>query len=263
MNRLIVLLAAVVALWAGAAGAVPEGECDVFLLIGQSNMAGRGELLPADTTEVIPGVWVLDSSGVPVEARAPLNRFSTIRKALRLQGYNPGMEFSREVHALTGRPVLLVVNARGGSSIMQWEPGAPDGYFDEAVARTRLAMRYGPLRGILWHQGETDIERATPGYAPRLGAMMRELRAQLGADSVPVVIGQVGRWGWEKPENIETHNDSVVPAAARAVGRCGYVTSEGLSRRYPDKERDPHFSREAQIELGRRYAARWRQLSGL
>ena len=50
-------------------------------------------------------------------AVAPLNKYSTIRKELSLQGYNPGCEFGRIMQKETGRPILLVVNARGGSHI--------------------------------------------------------------------------------------------------------------------------------------------------
>lgn len=234
--------------------AVADKPYDVYLLIGQSNMAGRGELEPADTTDVIQGVWVLDSVGRPVPAVAPLNRFSTIRKDLRIQGYNPGVEFSRLIHGRTGRPVLLVVNARGGSHIRQWQPGARAGYFDEAVRRTRLAMEHGDLRAILWHQGETDIQKGTPDYPHLFLTMITGLKNELGTGDIPVVLGQVGQWNWADRPDIDRFNDSILPATVALVPNSTYVCSNALSRRYKDNERDPHFSRDAQRELGRRYA---------
>lgn len=227
---------------------------DVYLLIGQSNMAGRGQFEPNDTADCVDGVWLLDSNGNPVPAVAPFNRYSSIRKDIKLQGYSPANNFSRLMHSRTGRPVLLVVNAKGGSAIGQWLPGSEHRFLDEAVRRTRQALGYGTLKGILWHQGETDVQHATPDYIQKFETMITALRDSLGNVNVPVVIGQLGRWGWAPEEDIRNFNDSVVPAICSRVRNCRYVSSHRLGRLYKDKERDPHFNRTAQIELGRRYA---------
>lgn len=231
-----------------------ENEYDVYLLIGQSNMAGRGLFEESDTIGNIDGVWLLDSDGIPVKASSPLNKYSSIRKDLKIQGYGPGEIFSRTMHNRTGRKILLVVNAKGGSSIKQWLPGAKDGFYEEAVRRTRQAMKYGNLRAILWQQGETDIQRATPDYAGKFAMMMTSLRQALDAPGIPVAVGQPGRWGWETPEKIDNFNDSIIPQMCRLVDNCHEVSSYRLGRRYKEKVRDPHFSRDAQRELGRRYA---------
>ena len=229
-------------------------EFDVYLLIGQSNMAGRGLFEAKDTTDAIEGVWLLNADGGPEPAVAPLNKYSTIRKELSLQGYNPGCEFGRIMHKETGRPILLVVNARGGSHIAEWQPDNSNSYFKDAVRRTNEAMRYGKLKGILWNQGETDVQKKTWDYPEKFSRMITSLRSELGAEDIPVVIGQVGRWNWAPKEDIERFNDSIVPATSKLVPVCTYVSSKGLERRFKDKERDPHYSRKAQIELGRRYA---------
>ncbi len=229
-------------------------DFDVYLLIGQSNMAGRGLLEAKDTTDAIEGVWLLNADGVPEPAVAPLNKYSTIRKELSLQGYNPGCEFGRIMHMETGRPILLVVNARGGSPIAEWQPDNSNGYFKDAVTRTNEAMKYGKLKGILWNQGETDVQKKTWDYPEKFSGMISALRRELGAEDVPVVIGQVGRWNWAPKEDIERFNESIVPTTSELVPKCSFVNSKGLNRRFKDKERDPHYGRDAQIELGRRYA---------
>ncbi|MDE6080004.1 MAG: sialate O-acetylesterase [Duncaniella sp.] len=240
-------------LTATLAAAETPSDFDVYLLIGQSNMAGRGPLEARDTTEIIDGVWLLNAEGVPEPAVAPLNKYSTIRKDLSMQGYNPGNEFGAVMHRETGRPILLVVNARGGSHIAEWQPDKANSYFSDAVKRTRQALECGTLKGILWNQGETDVQRKTPDYPGQFLTMITALRTALAADSVPVVIGQVGRWNWAPEEDIARFNDSIVPATTRLVPLCSYVNSEGLERRFKN-ERDPHYSRAAQIELGRRYS---------
>ena len=57
-----------------------NNDYDVYLLIGQSNMAATNKmkLLPSDTTEIIPGVWLLNDKDIPEPAKNPLNRYSSV-----------------------------------------------------------------------------------------------------------------------------------------------------------------------------------------
>ena len=252
MKRFIFYLIAVMMLCQALAD-TPK-DFDIYLLIGQSNMAGRGLLEKNDTIDAIDGVWLLNADGVPEPAVAPLNKYSTIRKELSLQGYNPGCEFGKIMHQETGCQILLVVNARGGSHIAEWQPDNSNGYFKEAVNRTQEARRFGTLKGILWNQGETDVQKKTWDYPEKFCRMISTLRKELEDDDVPVVIGQVGRWNWAPKDDIDKFNDSIVPTTIRLVPNSSYVSSKGLQRRFKDKERDPHYGRDAQIELGRRYA---------
>ena len=57
IKKALVILSAVLVL----ASCSKEKQYDVYLFIGQSNMAGRGELLPEDTT-VIPHAFILDGN---------------------------------------------------------------------------------------------------------------------------------------------------------------------------------------------------------
>ena len=252
------------------AGLAVAGACspryDVYLLIGQSNMAGRGLFEPADTLAPLEGVWLLDGDGRPVPAREPLNRYSTIRKALSLQGVSLAHGFAEEARARTGRRVLLVVNARGGSSLEQWMPDAPAGrfgtstseheqlrgqempsFYGEAVRRARQGMGYGPLKAILWHQGESDsdsIRVAT--YLPRLEAFVSALRTDLGVgESVPFIAGQIQ----PRHANAALFNPMISRIGERVPNSC-CVASDSLET-LPD---GLHFTRDAQFELGRRYA---------
>ena len=254
MKKLILTLTLIFSLIHYSKADAKSDEFDVYLMIGQSNMAGRGEFEACDTMEYAEGVYLLDSEGKPTNAISPFNRYSTIRKELSLQGYSPANKFSELMHSRSGRKILIVSNARGGSSIDHWLPGDRHDFLGEAVRRTRQAMHYGTLKGIVWHQGETNIQKGLTGYIEKFTAMITALRDSLGVGEVPVVIGQVGQWKWAPTEDIMAFNDSVVPNIAEKVANCKYVSSNGLARRYRDKESDPHFGRKAQMELGRRYA---------
>ena len=138
-------------------------DYDVYLLIGQSNMAGRGTLLDKDYKEKFKGIYLLDEEGVAVPASHPFNQYSSIRKGMSIQQMNPGYGFSKQMRKYNKkRPILLVCNPRGGTSILEWAPGQH--YYTEAVRRARQGMRYGKLKGILWHQGCADSRNRVGVY---------------------------------------------------------------------------------------------------
>ena len=239
-------------------------DYDVYLCIGQSNMAGRGELTPGDLLPV-EGVFLLGEDGTPVPATGQANLYSTIRKRADIQGYNLSIPFAQRIHAETGRPVLLVVNARGGTYLDQWMKGAPrdtfalkygddpsrvgtliPSFYDEAVRRGREGMTYGPLKGILWHQGEGDAGQAKRDvYVEKLGRLVFDLRADLGVDeTVPFIAGEVSHH--YKTQTINPTLNQVgyfIPNAACA-------SADGC----PAKADQIHFSREGLSLLGTRYA---------
>lgn len=97
-------------------------DYDLYLCIGQSNMAGRGTLTE-ETSGAIPDVYLFNDRNEFEKATNPLNRYSTIRKELKMQGVGPAYSFAKTMAIQTGRKIGLVVNARGGSSIQSNLPG--------------------------------------------------------------------------------------------------------------------------------------------
>ena len=224
-----------------------EGQdYDVYLLIGQSNMAGRGELKPKDCSPV-EGVWLLKTDGTIEPAACPMNRYSTIRKGIEMQKMSPAYSFGKTLHKVTGRKILLVVNARGGSAIEEWKKGnGKTLYYEEAVRRTKEALRYGTLKGVLWHQGESNIAGADR-YIEQLIAIIENLRKDFDNERLPFIAGEIAHWN---------AGASVMNAAIRSlparVEHTGYVTSEGAR---PLKDfGDPHFNRKGSMLMGKRYA---------
>ena len=236
------------------------GEYDVYLLIGQSNMAGRGTMLPEDTAAPIEGVYLLDTEGNVVPATNPLNQYSTIRKEMKHQQINPGFSFSQEIYKATGRKVLLVVNARGGSNISEWAKGKATtfdytdasgnkssvslSFLSEAVRRTKQATAYGPLKAILWHQGESNSSNPS-GYMDKLTELVSNLRAELGA--VPFIAGEIAPWHKNKDKF-----NPIINTISTVIPNSDCVSSEGCNMLLD--ESDPHFGRDGQILLGQRYA---------
>ena len=235
-----------------------SGGFDVFLLIGQSNMAGRGTMLPEDVTEKLENVWLLNEEGEAVEAHNPLNQYSTVRKSLSMQQINPGYSFSKKIVRETGRKVLLVVNALGGSSIGMWEKtagfvtdAASIAYgklklYDEAVRRTRQAMELGELKAILWHQGEANSSNPD-SYKTVLAQFVSDLRADLGTPDVPFICGELAYW-----RSSSAGFNEMIRTVSTVVPYSDWVSAEGAGML--KDETDPHFSRDGQILIGERYA---------
>ncbi len=222
----------------------------LFLLAGQSNMAGRGVVEEQDR-KVHPRVFALDKDGNWKPAVDPIHFDKSVA------GVGLGKSFAI---ALTEQDENIAIGlmpaACGGSPISSWEPG---GYhdqtkshpYDDAIARARKAMEDGVLKGVLWHQGEADSrqERASV-YGVKLKSLIERIRMALGDPSVPFVIGQLGQFA-EKPwdESRKLVNAAHIKAA-KDDPKVGFVSSEGLSC----KSDIIHFDTKSLRELGRRFA---------
>ena len=256
-HRRSLALVALVAALAGcmAQGAPPERAAaperlQLFLLAGQSNMAGRGVVETADRA-VHPRVVMLDRSNAWVPAAEPMHFDKPIA------GVGPGRAFGIAVaEAMPNSRIGLIPTAVGGSPITAWEPGvryAETGAYpyDDAIRRARIAMRDGELKAILWHQGESDANpAAAPLYAERLRALVERFRADLGVPDLPVIVGQLGRFDGRPWSASHTQVDAAHRELPSRLRNMRYVSAEGLAH----KGDTLHFSAAAARELGRRYA---------
>jgi len=261
-HRLVVLIAvmmiAVTRSGFSALGSqVPGDRMDLFLLAGQSNMAGRGRVADEDRAEY-PRVRMLTRNNEWVPAIEPMH----FDKPIAAVG--PGRAFG--IAIAESDPLIhvgLIPTAVGGSPVTAWEPGVlyPEtgAYpWDEALRRTRAAMAAGTVKAILWHQGESDANPDNaPLYEERLRSLIARFRAELGAPSLPFIIGQLGRFPgrpWnESFERVDTAHRRVAAEVANVI----FVSSEGLG----DNGDNLHFNADGARELGRRYAAAYLKLT--
>ena len=214
----------------------------IFLLIGQSNMAGRGAVEEQDKVPH-PRVFMLTKELAWVPAVDPMHFDKPDRIGTGL-GKTFGAVLADADPAAT---IGLVPAAFGGSALDEWTPGAP--HYVNAVARTKEALKRGRLAGILWHQGESDSapEKAAT-YAERFAKMIAQLRADLNAGNVPVIVGETGRFR----EDGAAINAALATVPAR-VPLCIFVPANDLA----DKGDKLHFDSPSLREFGRRYAQAW------
>ncbi|MBP6784120.1 MAG: sialate O-acetylesterase [Verrucomicrobiales bacterium] len=223
----------------------------LFLLVGQSNMAGRGVVTPPDQ-EPIPRVLMLNQQGKWVPAVDPMH-FDKPSAGVGL-GRTFGLEISK---ARPGVTIGLIPCAVGGSPIDTWLPGAFDPAtkthpWDDAMKRTHAALEMGTLKGILWHQGEADCKPdLAPGYTTKLHDLVTRFREELKTPDVPFIAGQMGKFS-DNPWTPEVMTvDRVHQDLPKYVKSTAFVSAEGLKHK-GDKI---HFDADSYRELGRRYAA--------
>jgi lysophospholipase L1-like esterase len=144
----------------------------------------------------------------------------------------------------------LVPCGVGGTPLRRWVKGGD--LYAKAVERAKMAMTVGELKGVLWHQGESDTtsEKYADTYRVRLAEMLKDLRQDLNQPRLPIVVGQLG--DFLKPEKYP-YADTVRQAIRQIpqiVSECGYADSSALE----DKGDGLHFSADAQKEMGERFA---------
>ena len=221
---------------------------NIFVLIGQSNMAGRGDIGQVEPLRH-PNIHMFrEDRWLP--AKEPLHTDKPDAAGIGL-GMSFAVELLKEYQTAS---IGLVPCAVGGTPLSRWMPGAD--LYENTLAITQKALDSGELKGILWHQGEADSteERNSSTYGQRLASMIAALREELDAGSIPFLAGELGRFlvGHENYRYFATVNHQLRDLV-KTIPLYGCVSSAGLS----DKGDKLHFDSVSLRELGRRYAAQY------
>lgn len=223
-----------------------------FLLIGQSNIAGRGFLEEApeiDTTRLYTlrnGRWQ--------------KMFRPINPDRSTAGFNLAESFAEAYARDHDVNVGLICCADGGTTLEQWMPGSI--LYDNAVFHTKLAQRTSTLMGILWDQGASDCaEGRHKVYKDNLLKMLTCLRQDLGLPQIPILIGGMADFFPQCPRpSWELHNTPIIDEAQRAVAKAlpnaAYVSAAGLTSN-PDIL---HYCSASLYEFGLRYYGEFKNL---
>jgi hypothetical protein len=219
-------------------------------------MAGRGAVESQDRTKPAR-VFTLDQHNEWVPAVDPIHFDKSVA------GVGPGRTFGiRMAEQNPSANIGLIPCAVGGTSIRKWAPGVEDPktescLYDDMLARLRIAMKSGEVKGILWHQGESDGKMGENGvYAEALTELIERVRKECGSSKIPFVIGQLGQFKERPWTEGRKKVDEAHQKVAQTVPHCGFASSSGLE----DKGDLTHFSAAAARELGERFAAAMIQL---
>lgn len=221
----------------------------VFIMAGQSNMAGRGQVEPQDTV-THPRILALNRNGEAVLAKEPLNLHEP-----SMVGLDCGLSFARAMLEFCPPDVsiLLVHTAVGGSSIRKWIDDSVHRdvpLFSNFQKRLGEAKKLGTIKGILWHQGEADANaKGLPVHQSNMEQLFRMMRKEAGQRKLPIVMGELGYFSKTVHEQFMQLN-AVLHEYVQSDSRTAVVSTKELEH----KGDNLHFNTEGQRELGRRYA---------
>lgn len=191
---------------------------DLWILAGQSNMEGVGDLIDVQQPDpMVHSFDLADHWGVAAEplhtlvsavdrvhwrnnpqgeperwTGARLERYIQDRK----KGAGLGLPFAVEMFKRTGTPIGLIPCAHGGTSMEQWSPSLKDKEGDSLYGSMLRRFREagGRVRGVLWYQGESDANSAAaPAFAERFDAFVKAVRTDFDDPRLPFYYVQIGR----------------------------------------------------------------------
>ncbi|KAI3850343.1 hypothetical protein MKX03_003696 [Papaver bracteatum] len=167
---------------------------NIFILAGQSNMAGRGGVADDVWDGIIPSeckpnpsIIRFNSHHKWVEAQEPLHIDIDSNKTC---GVGPGMAFANTLLQMTDSrtTIGLVPCAIGGTRVSEWARGTR--LYNMLITRSLLSlMEGGRIQDVLWYQGESDTVNPTDAqsYGDNLKKFISDFRADLHLPLLPFI----------------------------------------------------------------------------
>lgn len=229
----------------------------IFIMAGQSNMAGRGMVEPQDTISN-NRILTVDEFDRWYYAKEPLHFYEH-----SMAGLDSGLSFAREL--LENVPddisIGILPSAVGGSSIEQWKNN--DSHrcvklLSNLESKIAFAQEAGTLKAVLWHQGESNANKTSlPTYDQNLQDFMQQVRKMANNDCLPVFLGQLGHYAIpaEKQENWDALN-RIIENYTETNSYSYLIRTDSLTHRGDYL----HFDSESQRDLGQRFARKYAKI---
>jgi len=273
MKKLIRILPLIVLLHATLTSAIGT-ELDVFILGGQSNAAGRGDMSELPDSSVFYNENIMLYHSPNMNSGQPAGQWTTLRPASNTAGYfGPEIGFGDIMSELyPDRHLAIIKHAVGGTDLgANWNPGNYAGdtthfgpqyaIFVETVnsgINSLIAQGYTPvIRGMLWQQGERDARDGSfgPAYDRNLSHFIKRVRAEFSAPNLPFIYGQVlpvVLAGYDYRDQVRQGQFNVDEGSGHlnATDGARLVMADDL----PMNSDNLHVSALGQIELGTRFA---------
>ncbi|XP_049392790.1 probable carbohydrate esterase At4g34215 [Solanum stenotomum] len=168
----------------------------IFILAGQSNMAGQGGVHNFTWDGIIPHECQPNPNNilrlsVTIKweiAHEPLNYAVD---CLHNCGVGPGMAFANAI--LKQEPnfgvIGLVPCSKSGTGIHAWIRGNMP--YDQLISRAKFSLKHGgTIRGLLWFHGESDTKDKYTAryYKAKVIKFIQDLRDDLNSPLLPVIV---------------------------------------------------------------------------
>ena len=216
-----------------------------ILIIGQSNMGGRG--FPHEVDPIQNDKLFVLRNGRWRKMYVPVNPDRVT------SGINLSESFADLYAKDHDVDVGIIPCADGGSSLDMWQVGGL--LFDHACYMAELASRTSTIAAVLWHQGESDTgDNQYPVYEEKLTVILDALRKKLNLYDVPFLLGGLGDYlrNYEKSPYVSknyVHINTALQRVAEKMPMTGFVPAHGLDANADNL----HFSAAALREFGVRY----------
>lgn len=239
---------------------IEKTKFHLYVLAGQSNMAGRG-IVENQESQHSGRIVVLDKNGRWKIAKDPIH-FDKPEA-----GVGPGLAFAKEMLTTEDSDVIigLIPTACGGSPIDVWQQG---GYwkqtksypYDDAISRMKAAMQIGELKGVLWHQGESDAnEKLAYSYQAKLVTLIEDFRSASGMPNLLFVAGELHEFNSLK--NKQKDYKKIINKELLAINSM-LDNYEVVCVKSPKDIGDKiHFDAKSQIKIGKQYAKAVRKIN--
>ncbi len=225
----------------------------VFVMAGQSNMAGRGQVAAEDTLPN-PRIVTINAQNEIVYAKEPLHFYEP-----SLTGLDCGLSFASELLKTVPKRVKICMlpTAIGGSAVDQW---LGDSLYRSVRLLTNFkekvafAQQFGTVKAILWHQGESDAHPAKiPAYASKVRRLFSIFRETIQNNSLPILVGELGSFSQDNANwqalNKQIHSNGASDPYIKIIPTAD-LEQKG------DKI---HFNAAAQRTMGQRMARSYAQ----
>ncbi|XP_068657714.1 probable carbohydrate esterase At4g34215 [Aristolochia californica] len=247
---LLLSLSSITILYGSQPQSIPDGK-NVFILAGQSNMAGRGGVVNEHWDGVVPResrpnplIFRLNARLQWEQAREPLHADIDHCKT---NGIGPGMAFANQMISDDKwmGVVGLVPCAIGGTNISRWRRGG-DLYRDLVLRAQESTRGGGGIRGLVWYQGESDtrVEVDADSYGWKMEKLIRNLRFDLNFPTLPVIQVALASGEGLYIEKVRE--------AQLGVDLPGVITID--AKGLPLEEDKLHLTTESQVKLGKMLA---------
>lgn len=237
-------------------------EIHSFVMMGQSNMAGRGDF--GEVPPIRNDRCKMLRNGRWQPMSEPINPDRPIFDTLYHSGICLTASFAEDyANSHPDVQIGLIPCADGGTSIDDWEPGSL--IYDNAVFQTMQAKRTSTVHGILWHQGEQDCcsEDKLRSYRAKFEIFMAQFieDTELPND-IPIIVGELGYFAspmvkfGDETINATSYMNDLFRQIAAETQNIALASAEGLACK-PD---GIHFNSAALRVFGRRYFAAYQSL---
>jgi hypothetical protein len=250
----------------------PDSSFHIYLAFGQSNMDGAGTIESQDKVGIDERFKVMGAVNCTGDRIHQLGKWTTATPPLVRCGTGLGISdyFGRTLVqelpsgikigivpvAVSGCDIALfdkVNYASYAASAPSWMRDIINSYGGNPYARlvevAKLAQKQGVIKGIIFHQGETNTNN--PEWKNKVAEVVKNLKADLQLGDVPFLAGELlaSAGACCSSHNVEVNKLPSLISNAHIISSAGLEGADGA-----------HFTSASYREFGKRYAKKMIEL---